>query len=272
MFVNFTQITNWLLSKFRPKLSVLGVKLVKVINKKKSIMLKNILSAILLLILCNCTPFQKTQQNIEEPFVVRNIEQLKQQIKANDSLKLIPLQNYIRNIQFDWKYADTANFTHQILYHNPIAFLRMEAAEKLKQAALELEKIGLGFKVFDAYRPYAITKKMWQIVPDENYAANPTKGSGHNRGAAIDLTLYSLQTGQELLMPTIFDEFSEKAHHDYMNLPNEVLENRKTLKTIMLKYGFVALNTEWWHYSLPNAAQKYHLLDIDFSKLKEIAN
>lgn len=202
--------------------------------------------------------------------VTTKIQQLKSQIKSDSLLQLVNLKNYIPNVKFDFRYADTQNFTHQKLYKKPAAFLRIDAAKKLQNAAFELEKIGLGFIIFDAYRPYSVTKKMWQIVPNEDYAANPAKGSGHNRGAAIDLTLYNLQTGEVLTMPTPFDEFSEKAHHNYDQLDEYILKNREILKTVMTNNGFVALNTEWWHYSLPNAAKNYNLLDIDFRKLKRI--
>lgn len=224
----------------------------------------------LIIVLFNSCCTEKIKLNEYNLPVATKKCQLKNQIKFNDSLRFVNLKNYIPNIKFNFKYADTNNFTHEKLYNNPIAFLRLEAAEKLKLAAIELENMGLGFKVFDAYRPYTITKKMWQIVPDENYAANPAKGSGHNRGAAIDLTLYNLRTGEDLLMPTPFDEFSEKAHHTYTQLSEEILSNRKILKDIMTRYGFVALNTEWWHYSLPDAAKKYNLIDVGFKKMKQL--
>ncbi len=129
---------------------------------------------------------------------------------------------------------------------------------------------GIGLKFFDAYRPYSVTKKMWQVVPDARYAANPAKGSGHNRGAAVDVTLINLKTKEELTMPTGFDDFTEKAHHNYLNLPTQVIANRKLLKSTMEKYGFAALETEWWHYSIPNAASKFELLDLSFNQIKKL--
>lgn len=234
------------------------------------LLVKHIFYVFLVIIFFNRCCTEKIKLNEFNLAVTAKKCQLKRQIKNNDSLRFVSLKNYIPNIKFDFRYADTNNFTHEKLYNKPIAFLRFDAAQKLKLAAMELEKIGLGLKVFDAYRPYTITKKMWQIVPDENYAANPAKGSGHNRGAAIDLTLYNLTTGEDLLMPTPFDEFSEKAHHTYTQLSEEVLSNRKILKDIMTKYGFVALNTEWWHYSLPDAAKKYNLIDVGFKKMKQL--
>lgn len=183
---------------------------------------------------------------------------------------MVLLNNYVSGLVFDWKYATTDNFTKQILYTNPNGFMRLEAAQALQKVANELKELGLGLKVFDAYRPYSITKKMWLVVPDEKYAANPAKGSGHNRGAAIDLTLYDLKTGKELPMPTSFDNFTEKAHNDYMQLSSEILTNRSLLKNTMIKFGFIPLETEWWHFYLPNAAQRFELLDFDFETMKRI--
>jgi D-alanyl-D-alanine dipeptidase len=110
---------------------------------------------------------------------------------------------------------------------------------------------------------------MWEIVPDERYAANPAKGSGHNRGIAVDVTLVNLLTGKELAMPTDFDDFSEKAHHDYMHLDSTIIANRKILRDVMEQHGFVALQTEWWHYSLPDP-KKYQLMDLDFDQLRRL--
>jgi D-alanyl-D-alanine dipeptidase len=108
---------------------------------------------------------------------------------------------------------------------------------------------------------------MWEIVPDDRYAANPANGSGHNRGIAVDLTLTELKTGNKLPMPTDYDDFTDSAHHTFMELDSTVLANRNLLKGVMEHYGFKALETEWWHYSLPNA-KYYPLMDISFKKLR----
>lgn len=202
--------------------------------------------------------------------ILNNKKDYNATVKEDSSKKMVLLVNYVDNLVFDWKYATEDNFTKQILYTNPAAYMRLPAALALKAAAKELELQGIGFKIFDAYRPYAITKKMWQVVPDERYAANPAKGSGHNRGAAIDLTLYNLSTGKELPMPTPFDDFTEKAHHDFTGLSMEILQNRATLKNILVKHGFLPLATEWWHYYLPNAAQRFELMNFDFKQMKRM--
>jgi zinc D-Ala-D-Ala dipeptidase len=107
---------------------------------------------------------------------------------------------------------------------------------------------------------------MWEPVQDDRYAADPKKGSGHNRGTAADLTIIYLSTGKELPMGTGFDNFSDTAHHNFTGLPAEVLKNRALLKKTMEENGFKALDTEWWHYSLPNA-KEYELLNLSFAAL-----
>ena len=131
---------------------------------------------------------------------------------------------------------------------------------------LKLNEMGLGLKIFDAYRPYAVTEKFWELVHDERYVANPANGSGHNRGTSLDLTIIYLENGQELNMGTDFDNFTDTAHHSFTNLPESILQNRMLLKSLMEQNGFKALETEWWHYSLPNSKQ-YELLNLSFKKL-----
>ena len=158
---------------------------------------------------------------------------------------------------------------HRRMYREgtTFTFLRTGAANALQKAAGELEKLGIGFKVFDAYRPYSVTVKFWELVKDERYVANPAKGSGHNRGIAVDLTLIRLATGAELDMGTGFDNFSDTAHHGFRQLPDTVLQNRQLLKGTMEKYGFRALETEWWHY-VYNDGNAYEILDIPFDRLR----
>jgi D-alanyl-D-alanine dipeptidase len=165
----------------------------------------------------------------------------------------------------DIRYATKNNFFQQVLYSAPRCFVRRIVALKLDSIQTELETRGLGLKIYDGYRPWSVTRKMWEILPDERFVANPQKGSRHNRGVAVDLTLVD-SAGQELPMPTPFDEFSDRAAHSYQDLPAPVLYNRCLLKTIMEKYGFQALEDEWWHYDLKNY-QKYSVTDIDFETL-----
>jgi D-alanyl-D-alanine dipeptidase len=201
-------------------------------------------------------------------FVIKDTNILQQEIYRNPSKRMVDLHKNIPNLTFDLKYASSDNFMHEKLYPTtPTTFLRKPAADALKNVVDDLKKMNLGIKVFDAYRPYSITEKMWEKVKDNRYAADPAKGSGHNRGVSVDLTLIDWITKKELPMPTGFDNFSDTAHQDFMNLPMQIIKNRETLKTIMEKNGFIALSTEWWHFYLPNAAS-YELLDLSFAELE----
>jgi D-alanyl-D-alanine dipeptidase len=185
---------------------------------------------------------------------------------------MVDVRKKIKKIAFELRYADSNNFTHQQLYPAvTTTYLRKDAAQVLAAVQRELSTKNLGLKIFDAYRPYSVTEQMWELVEDDRYAADPAKGSGHNRGIAVDLTIINLKTKQELNMGTGFDNFTDSAHHDFKALPAAILQNRLMLKTLMEKHGFSALATEWWHYSLPNA-KDYELLDLSFSELKELVN
>ena len=153
------------------------------------------------------------------------------------------------SIVLDIRYATSNNFLHRAVYKQARCFLVKEAALKLQEVQNELKQLGLGLKIFDGYRPLRVQKKMWQIMPNPKYVANPAKGSRHNRGCAVDLTLVD-STGKELNMPTEFDNFTVKAHHNYMKLPARVRLNRWILKTVMEKHGFKSISSEWWHYDM----------------------
>lgn len=188
-------------------------------------------------------------------------------VAADSAQRLTDLETIVPSLQLNIKYATMDNVTGQVLYTSPRVFLRHPAAIALKNVAKELELNGIGLLVYDAYRPYSITKKIWDVVKDENYAASPKTGSRHNRGCAIDLGLYDLKTGKLLVMPTVFDDFTEKAHHDYGDFPLEIRTNRALLRTVMEKHGFVSLSTEWWHYDF-SGWQNFPLMDIEFEALQ----
>ncbi len=199
--------------------------------------------------------------------VIKTVKELRKSIKNNPSAEMVNVKKYIPAVVFDFQYATQHNFTQQKLYPGiQTTYLRRAAADSLLAVQKALNEMNLGLKVFDAYRPYSVTKKMWEIVPDDRYAADPKKGSGHNRGIAVDLTIISLQTLQELNMGTGFDNFSDSAHHDFTLLPAGILQNRKMLRNIMEQHGFKALQTEWWHYSFSALANEA-LLDIPFRKM-----
>jgi len=184
-------------------------------------------------------------------------------------LEMVELKQLIPNIKYDLAYARKSNFTKQRLYPKKLksTYLRKEPALALRKIAAELAEKGLGIVVWDAYRPYAVTERFWKLIHDDRYVANPAKGSGHNRGIAIDLTLYELGSGNLIDMPTGFDDFSESAHHGYQLISEIKLKNRELLKDVMEKNGFIKFETEWWHYSWPSPT-KYDVLNIPFSRLK----
>lgn len=165
----------------------------------------------------------------------------------NDS-SIVSLKTIDSTIIQDVRYATTNNFTGKVLYPSAIVFLRKVVADSLSKAnKYFLEKYNYRIKIFDGFRPLHIQKLMWQIIPDERYVANPTKGSRHNRGAAVDITLVDLN-GNELDFGTQYDDFTEKASPNYLDFPNPILENRKLLKEVMNKFGFIQLDSEWWHF------------------------
>lgn len=191
---------------------------------------------------------------------------LKQQ--ALDSMnQLVLLEDFIQPLFVDFKYATINNFTNQILYKEPAVIVIRKVAIALQKIQEELKAQNLSLLFYDSYRPYTVTEKMWEIVPDERYAANPKKGSAHNKSIAVDVGIINLQTKTPLVMPSDYDEFSIKAHHNYEAASDEAIHNRNFLRKMMEKYGFVALETEWWHYSFPNNTN-YPLFDIDFKELK----
>lgn len=147
----------------------------------------------------------------------------------------------------DIRYATADNFTGKVLYPAAKAKLRRVAAESLAAVQRELRTMGLGLKIYDGYRPLAIQWKLWEIVANPEFVADPRKGSKHNRGAAVDLTIVD-SLGNELEMPTGYDDFTEKASHEYMDLPESALSNRAVLLDVMTRHGFLPIKSEWWHY------------------------
>jgi D-alanyl-D-alanine dipeptidase len=183
---------------------------------------------------------------------------------------LVDVQTVNKNIRIEIRYATTNNFMNQKLYPSgKRCFVRRSAAEKLDSVQRELETSGLGLKIYDGYRPLSVQKKMWAVMPDDRFVANPAKGSRHNRGAAVDVTLVRTD-GTEIPMPTPFDDFTEKAFRNAtiaQGISEEALRNSQTLQRVMEKYGFKGLATEWWHFD-ELGWERYEILDID-SVLKD---
>ena len=185
---------------------------------------------------------------------------------AKTLVEFIELDKMNPHIFLDIRYATTNNFTGKIVYPEARAFLVKEAALALDSVQKELEKSGLALKVFDAYRPLSVQKIFWEIMPDDRYVADPKKGSRYNRGMAVDLTLV-YEDGKELAMPTEYDDFTEKAHRDYMALTDEQIKNRKILEDVMVKYGFIPFATEWWHFDY-KGWENYNIMDTKFKDIK----
>jgi D-alanyl-D-alanine dipeptidase len=209
------------------------------------------------------------QSSENQLFVIKTTKQYRKWLKQNPGMNLEPLGLRISPLISEVPYQTPNNFTGQVLYKNHSFWVTTAAGLRLKKIQDTLKTMGLSLFFFDTYRPYSVTKKMWEIVPNERYAANPVNGSGHNRGIAVDVTLTDLSTGNPLEMPTGYDNFSDSAHHGFSGLSEQAAKNRDLLKQVMEQYGFRALSTEWWHYSLPNGTN-YPVIDLNFRKLKRI--
>ena len=187
-------------------------------------------------------------------------------VAADPLNELIDLEKFVPNIVLDIRYATTNNFTGQKIYHSAKAYARKPVADALKKAQAALNKAGFGIKIFDGYRPYSATVKFYEVYPDTTFVASPYRGSRHNRGCAVDITLINLKTGQELKMPTAYDAFVREARPTYPVKDPKVRQNRKLLIDVMTKYGFRVNSSEWWHFDF-KGYQRYSVLDIPFEEL-----
>lgn len=179
---------------------------------------------------------------------------------AQHPVDIVDVAQLDSTIVVDLKYAAGDNFLGDTLYAANICLLRQEVAIQLVKVQQSLRKHNLGLKIWDAYRPLSVQKKMWEKVPDPRFVADPRKGSMHNRGVAVDVTLVDLQ-GNELEMPTAFDDFSPKAQSDFPNVTERARQNRKILQDAMRAQGFKTITSEWWHFYYQNS-KNYSVLDI----------
>ena len=170
---------------------------------------------------------------------------------VNDTT-FVNLKEYSNDFVYDMKYATENNFLKSKVYDCAECYLRLKTAKALIKANSKFMKLGYKIKLYDCYRPLDIQKRMWAIVSNPNYVANPSKGSIHNRGGAVDITLVD-SNGKELDMGTPFDFFGPEASHDYKVFSKEILENRALFKRIMTNSKFESFDSEWWHYNLKNA-------------------
>lgn len=180
---------------------------------------------------------------------------------ATAKVDLVDLSKFDKRLQFDIRYATANNFMAKPLYSSARAMLQRPAAEALTRAHDRLRSYGYGLLVFDAYRPWQITRDMWDKHPlSRAYLSDPLKGSRHNRGCALDITLYDLKTGKEVIMPSAYDEFTERAHPDYEGGSPEQTKARDLLRNAMEAEGFTVYQNEWWHFDY-NGWEAYPVLN-----------
>ena len=171
-----------------------------------------------------------------------------------DDSTFVNIKDYSKDFIFDMRYATTDNFLKAKVYDCAECYLRLKTIKGLINANNMFMKKGYRIKLYDCYRPLDIQKRMWRIVPNTNYVANPAKGSIHNRGGAVDISLVD-NKGKELDMGTTFDFFGKEAGHGYTNLSKKILNNRLLLKKIMLQNNFKSIDSEWWHYNFKDATK-----------------
>lgn len=241
----------------------------------------NLIISILIIIVCLFQCFFLGGMN----FIQKDISKIEQQIiidnfsnnnNSDENLKTVIngielLNSFPNDIILDIRYASKNNFTKKVLYDADIALIHKDTLAKLLSAQEEFKSLGYRIKLWDAYRPFYIQKILWDIMPNSNYIANPyTRGSNHNRACAVDITLTDLN-GNELDMPTNFDEFSERSHRSYTNATPIQIKNAEFLKSIMIKHGFSPIYTEWWHFDDINHLN-YPLLNISHGEYLKIIN
>ena len=169
--------------------------------------------------------------------------------KSVHDTTFVNLKEYSSAFVYDMRYATENNFLNAKVYDCAECYLRFKTIKKLVEANQKFIKLGYKIKIFDCYRPLDVQKKMWAIISNPSYVADPSKGSIHNRGAAVDITLVDFD-GNELDMGTDFDHFGKESAHLYQDLSETVLNNRKLLREVMEDSSFKIIKSEWWHYDL----------------------
>ena len=182
--------------------------------------------------------------------------------------ELVELTRVVPRLRLDIRYATAQNFMNRVLYPQARAFLQRPAAEALAQVQAELRPLGYGLLVFDGYRPWRITKQMWDYTPADKreFVADPRKGSRHNRGCAVDLTLCDLATGREIEMPGAYDEMSPRSYVAYAGGTTAQRAARDLLRARMEAHGFTVLPAEWWHFDFKDW-RTYPIQNVPFEKL-----
>ena len=181
--------------------------------------------------------------------------------------ELVELIQLDPGLKLDIRYATANNFLGEPVYGEVRAFLQRPAAEALLRAHGKARSQGYGFVIYDAYRPWSVTKLFWERFPKVRaYLADPAKGSRHNRGCAVDLSLFDLLTGKPISMPSEYDDFSEKAHPDYRGGTQEQRRARDMLRQWMESEGFTVYENEWWHFDCKEW-RAYPIMNIPYSEI-----
>lgn len=183
---------------------------------------------------------------------------------------LVELITYDPTIKLDIRYATKNNFLGKKVYTEARAFLQRPAVEALVRVNQSLREKGFGLLVFDGYRPWSVTKIFWDSTPPnkKQFVANPAQGSRHNRGCAVDLSLYDLKTGKEIPMPSGYDEMTERAHPNYTGGTAEQRKMRDLLRAAMEAEGFKVFDVEWWHFDYKDW-REYPILNISFDQIRQ---
>ncbi|SOD19981.1 M15 family metallopeptidase [Pedobacter xixiisoli] len=228
--------------------------------------MKKHLLSLLLISICLSACAQKNAQNKYGLKIVNDFATYKADVANNPKLELVDIKKAIPSVVLDIRYATKNNFMKQAMYKQARAFARKPVVEKLKLIQAELKKKGYGLKIYDGYRPYSVTVSFYEKASDKNFVANPSKGSKHNRGCAVDLSIIDLKTGKDVPMPTPYDSFEAAAAPHYTDLPAHIIKNRDFLISTMQANGFKVIYNEWWHFDFIGW-QAYDLMDIPFEKL-----
>ncbi len=220
---------------------------------------RSVMTAILVAPLIGCSETRKTESAPPTTTVP---------LPVASPAGLIEIKPEEIGFRLDLRYATTNNFTGRVLYSQVHAFLQGIAAKALMRVRNSAINEGFGLTIFDAYRPWRVTKQLWDATPpsQRDYVANPKRGSRHNRGCAIDLSLHALETGVLVEMPSTFDDFSVRAHRNFMAASQTAIANRARLERYMEAEGFIGMSNEWWHFDYRDW-QDFPVLDLPFEDL-----
>ena len=190
----------------------------------------------------------------------------------NSHKKLVDLKKLDDEFQLDIRYASSNNFMRSKFYKNERAFFNMSAADKLIEAKNDLKELGYGIIIYDAYRPWFVTKMFWEGTPEnlKHFVANPENGSSHNKGCAIDIGLYDIETGESIVMISGYDEFTERAYPNYMGGSKKQRDIRDMLIQVMEKNDFTVYEYEWWHFNYNGCDSG--IMNYSFEELDSISS